>query len=649
MGLALTHSIFNVTDALRRRYIDLHTRHQFQYVEEDRIKTKMDNIYDFAVSLKMELKCKHGTAEDDEKLSQLEITMDRLVGCKERVMFVSGVAGIGKSILAKQIVCHWANHELYDQFDLCLFIQCRELNYFHQENPAEINKSDIVDQFVKKMLDCNVLDMGMRPLIVIDGVDELFDIDEENSVIFQFLDKQHELYRKSSIIVTGRPHIQSIFEASSRDIGDYRVVEIKGLSDNGIQEYISKFSKRSTFLSKTEEVIGEMITSSGGYSDILHVPQFLSSVCCVFVLNGKKKLEHVTELYTWILYLLLKQHTCEKDKTSHKHFIPDVFKSCKEIILLLSKVSFHLLEKNEIIFEKCEFDVVFEKIDEKASRAQRDFLNGMFEEVSNEFGEKLQYKHLTLMEFMAAVHVFSELRPVDFLEQFLNRKSCDVVKYACGISGRLLAGEGIVKTMAKHVTGNCELQSAKSFLLDIMDSICHHSQINEHVRMSKLLDLVGCLPKKFKDKSFLKKLFSKLSCLSFSPTQEHQANMVEICAFLKSSGCSKKEVGVVFKDVGIKFLNVKSVEVLKIMRHFCYVDWLYVRDIILKKNDVKSIRKNLSRCNTVDIVNCNFEEEKESRELHDEIAKKRDTRKLKMVKPSRKTKVGFLLLCVRTC
>ena len=611
-----------MTDALRRRYIDLHTRHKIQCVEKNRIKTKMANLADFAVSLKMVIKDNQGTTEDDDEASQLEISMESLVGGKERVTFVSGVAGIGKSVLAKQIVCYWANCELYYQFDLCLYVQCRDLNYFHQENPANINKRDIVDQFVKKMLSCDVLDNCTTPLIVIDGVDELFDIDEENSVIFQFLDKHHELYRNSSIIMTGRPHIQNVLETSNRDIGGLRVVEIKGLSDGDIQEYISKFSKCSTFSIQTKGTIGGIINPSRGISDILRVPQFLSSVCCVSVLNGNRKLEHETELYIWILYLLLKQHTCEKDTMSLKYFIPSVFNSCKEIILLLGKISFHLLKKNEIVFEKKDFDSVFKKIDKKASKAQRDFVNGMFEEVSDEFGEKLQYKHLTLMEFMAAVHIFSESRPIDLINHFLDRKSCDVVGYTCGISRGLLAGEGIVKAMVDCVIGTCKLQNAKSILLGVMDSVCQHHMTDEFRRMSKLVELVEYLPQNFKDKKFVNKLFSKLSCKSFSPTQVHQINMVKIYDCLISCGCDKNGVRDVFKNVGINFLNVKRTEMLKLIRFFYRVEWLHVRGIALKKNDVKSIGENLKHCTKVDVVNCNFEDERDGVELLDEISKR---------------------------
>ena len=615
-----------MTGVLRKKYNDLCTRHEIQCVEGNKIKTKMANLADFAVSLKMVIDVKQGKGEDLEESPQLEITMDSLVDGRERVTFVSGVAGIGKSVLAKQIVYHWANYELYKQFDLCLYIQCRRLNDVYQEHRWKSNKSEMLDQFVKKTLDCDMLDRGRRLLIVIDGVDELFDIDEENSIIFQFLDKHNELYRESSIIITGRPHVQSVIETSNWDIGEYKVVEIKGLSDKDKQEYIGKFSRYNGLSSET--VIGKVIGPSGDDSAILSMPQFLNSVCCVFVLNGEQKLESATELCTWILYLLLKQHICERDPMSHKYFIPNVFNSCKEIILLLSKISFHLYEKNEIIFERSEFDIVFKKIEEKATKAQKDFVNGLFEEVSDNFGEKLQYKHLTLMEFMAAVHIFSESNSVEFIKRILNRKSCDIVHYACGISGGLLAEEEIVKRMVECVMGNTKLHSAKSFLLDVMNSICNGHKTDEHKRMTKLVDLVGYLPPNFKDKSFLKDLFGKLNCASFSPKQVHQRSMVKIYKCLLNCECDQKEISDVFKDVRIKFLNVKRTEILELISFFKCVEWLSVRDIVLKKKDIKLIGNNLACCIRVDVVKCKFEDHEEGMRLCDDIKKRGDTTQL---------------------
>ena len=608
-------------DALRRRCIDLCTRHEIQCVDKKKIKPKMVNIADFAVNLKMVIEDKEGRDEGAEESSQSEITIESLVCGEERVTFVSGVAGIGKSVLAKQIVYHWANHDLYEEFDLCLYFQCRQLNDFNQENCGKRSKSEMLEEFVKKMLDCDVLDIDMRLLIVIDGLDELFDIDDDNSIIFQVLDKQNEMYRESSIIITGRPHIASVIDTTTKDIGEFKVVEIKGLSDEDKQEYISKFLKCNGLSSEMEKVIGKAIDPSGDNSAMLCMPQFLSSVCCVFVLNGKKKLESATELYTWILYLLLRQHVCERDPMCHKLFIPNVFNSCKEIILLLSKISFHLYEKNEIIFEKSEFDTVFKKIDELGSKVQKDFVNGLFEEVSDNFGEKLQYKHLTLMEFMAAVHIFGESRPIELIERIMSRESYDIVRYVCGIGGGLLVGEGIVKKMVECVMGTSKLNSAKSLLLGVMNSICGLHENDEFGRMSKLVDLVTYLPPKFKDKAFIQDLFGKLSCTSFSPTQVHQTNMVKIHDFLTNGKCNEKEKTDVFKDVGIKCLVVKRTEILKIIRYFQYVEWLNVHDVVLKKDDVKSMREVLGKCESVDVVKCEFYDDKEGQKLLEEIKK----------------------------
>lgn len=77
---------------------------------------------------------------------------------------------------------------------------------------------------------------GKDMLIVIDGVDELFDIKGENFFIFEFLDTRKP-YGKSKLILTGRPHVESLLARPRIPIGGYKVVEIMGLGDKDIEEY----------------------------------------------------------------------------------------------------------------------------------------------------------------------------------------------------------------------------------------------------------------------------------------------------------------------------------------------------------------------------------------------------------------------------
>ena len=185
-------------DEVRDEYRRLCEHHEIQYVENDVIKTKDLKIDDFAVKLKMASNSrkvdKSFKGEMDRYLKDLneitsyDINIDNLIDWKTRVTFIRGIAGIGKSILAKQIVFGWATGTMYQNFEVCLFFECRDLNRYSHDEGKGCNAKEMLYDFIKMKLCGLNIKTEKNVLIVIDGVDELFDIRDENSLIFQFLD-----------------------------------------------------------------------------------------------------------------------------------------------------------------------------------------------------------------------------------------------------------------------------------------------------------------------------------------------------------------------------------------------------------------------------------------------------------------------------
>ena len=619
------------------------TSHEIQYMEGKVIKSKMENINNFAVDVKMVLEDKgthdYEDGEDDiafksskeelanevKETTTREISIDDLCG-EERVTFISGVAGIGKSVLAKQIVYRWANQQSFKTFDLCLYFQCRELNEFYQENQdKKLSKSELLDKFVMKTLNCDVLDAGSMLLIVIDGIDELYDINDEHSIIFKFLDKQNSLYRKSTILLTGRPHVKNVIDTPGKDIGKCKVVEIIGIDKDDIPKYINKFSKCSGQSIRDEKLIKDTIDSSSVDGKILRVPQFLNTVCCISLLKSREKIESVMELYAWVLFLLLKQHVCERDPNFGKRLPRRVFGKCKEVILLLSEISFHLYEKNEIIFEKSSFDAVFNEIDKKGSKAEKEFADSLFTEVPDHYVEKLEFKHLTLMEFMAAVHVSNHAEPIKIIKDLLIKKQFNVVGYVCDIGGGILAGRRILKDLFESVTEKARKNNAGSLLIDVMKAISDCYKDDESTRMRKLLKLASHLHGEVTDKAFIQELFSELHSDSYYPKQVDQANMLKVYEYLKRCGCDGKEIREVFKNVGLSWLSPISVEIFQVVKYFQGVGVLILCGAVLNGDAMKSIEEGFLCCKCVDIYECEFKDAQEE-ERNQEDFKLRDSK-----------------------
>ena len=414
---------------MRDEYKRLCERHEIQYVENGVIKTRDFPIDDFAVKLKMASSKrevdKSFKGEMDRFLKDLneatsyDINIDNLIDGKTRVTFVRGIAGIGKSVLAKQIVYGWATGTMYQNFEVCLFFECRDLNRYSHDDGKGFNSKEMLHNFInKKTCDLNIK-AEKNVLIVIDGVDELFDIGDENSLIYQFLDIK-ESYGKAKIIMTGRPHVENVLDKCGITIGGYKVVEIMGLGEEEIKEYISKFTTciEEECSSEYRNSINQTIEASADIHPILCVPQFLNAICCVSVLTGGKGIGNETKLYCWTLYPLFKQHVFEREKPISKRTWHNIFTSYRQLILVVSEISFKLYSENQIIFKQEDFQPLFDRIQDEEG-----FFDGLFADKTDHKEEKLMFKHLSLMEFLSAIHVCTVIVPDDIIQRLLDNES----------------------------------------------------------------------------------------------------------------------------------------------------------------------------------------------------------------------------------
>ena len=220
-----------------------------------------------------------------------DIKISDLVG-NSRVTFIRGVAGMGKSVLTKQLTVGWANRTMYKNFKLCIMFESRDLNNFQRKKgAAEPKKDEIFDEFLKSK--CNIeLGDGEGVLFVVDGPDELSDIHMDNSVIGQLLCLEFSKFIRSKIIITGRPHVQEKLNQHGKKVGGLQTFEIQGLSDDQIDDFIDKFStvqENISDISKSKDL-------SKSNLPILTVPQFLNTFCCVAILRKGEAIRSLSRI-----------------------------------------------------------------------------------------------------------------------------------------------------------------------------------------------------------------------------------------------------------------------------------------------------------------------------------------------------------------
>ena len=580
-------------DSLRDQYKRLCEHHEIQYVENDVIKTRNFPINDFALKLKMA----SSKREVDESFkgemarhlkylneaTSYDINIDNLIDGKKRVTFVRGIAGIGKSVLTKQIVFGWATGTMYQNFDLCLFFECRELNKYKHNEGKGCNAKEMLHAFIKMKLCGLNIQAEQNVLIMIDGVDELFDIGDENSLIFQFLDKSQS-YGEAKIVMTGRPHVENVLDQPLIDIVPPKIVEIMGLGEQEVKDYIAKFptcieEERS---SEYRNLINQTIEASSDIRPILCVPQFLNAICCVSILTGGKGIGNETELYCWTLYLLFKQHVLEREEPMSKRTWHKIFGSYRQLILVVSEISFKLYSENKIIFKQKDFQPLFDGIrgDKSIKPIAKGFFDGLFADKTDNKEEKLMFKHLSIMEFFSAIHVCTVKDPGDVIQRLLDNKSYEIVRYACGLYGGVFQDgignelyECVMDDKATAGSGdeNKKEERAESFL-KLALKVLSKSNGYSGSKFLKSIDLiVQFFPRQFNRPSFVKSVLFQLKSIGdmyILPDAAEERLLLRFCDIIKANAVDENSIKEALENTKIWLVGKFDKELLTVMKYF---------------------------------------------------------------------------------
>ena len=566
------------------------------------------NVKDFAVEIKIgdpERPVETIRGEVRRRNERIEgmrgsnIKISDIIDKDKRIVFIRGLPGAGKSVLVKQMTYKWANGELFQQFDLCITFECRELNYFLQNEGKKFEKHKQFVEFVKTKFNVEFGSKG-NVLMIVDALDELRDIfDQTNdSIIWQLLDVKISNYSRAKLIITGRPHVENMLFRQNKDTGGIRTVEIDGLSEEQIKEYVTIFASSD---GEMVEKINRAIDSSKSNLKPIIYPQILNSFCCVASISDELNVHNETELYCWSFYLLLKQHA-EKDGSTDKK-IPDIFKEYSKDLLTLSKICHELLNKNAICFEgKIEFGEIGKG---------KEFLEGLFVDVSDDFHTKKQFKHLTLMEFLSAVYVCTIENPTEIIKYILKERLDQVLLFNCQLIAGLMY-DGIIKEMFKNAANLKEVNCENFFrlVLTLVRKCVTDDDDDESFKLS--LDVIMCLM----NKDVINKQFilSIVNQLSFKDVKYSSNKLLEMMkGLLNDFSCDDGELKKAFENVHVGLFDVNEVNCLKFAKFLASVHFIRLDGYeATNTTTVKCILNAISECRDlrrVGIWDCKLQDE----------------------------------------
>ena len=598
------------------------------------------DISDFAVKLKIS-RCsapnRHFRDEAKRYLDNLKdatgdaINISNLIDDKHRVTFIRGIAGMGKSVLAKQLTYGWASGNIYQNFNMCVMFECRDLNYFKDHKGAKLEKHEILGEFIKSKVNYD-LGNGEGVLVMVDGLDELYDITEKDSIIGQLLSRK--IYPMSKVILTGRPHIE--FKLNGyRNVGGLKTVEIQGLTNEQINIYIEKFSER-------EHHILDINKAKGASNvPIIHVPQFLNTLCCIAILLKGQAISNSTELYCWTVYLLLKQHA-DKDGSSRK-MASEIFRHFSQTLSTLSEVCHNLLTKNKIIFEG--------SIESRLGDIGKDkeFVESLFVDVSDNITDKYQFKHLSLMEFLSALYICKQGKRhrMKLVKDNLQKGFIEVVSFVC----RLLSGfsyEGIIKELLKNVVGLKQEVHEKQLLDDVIE-LLNECGLDNDTKLRRSFEIITFfLNKNFNDKEFIKSIIRKCHGYGFVSDEVTTHNLCLICRHLESCGWKEDDIRMAFANVQFHVIDVYEIEQLDVVtvkeRFRIGIGGIRLRRMTTTLNAIQKKFKGGEQtgyCGVVVIDGCVFMDD----ELNGPCSNDRQLKELRIWECQMKTKECFENAC----
>ncbi len=365
----------------------------------------------------------HEILKIDEAFKKENKTQNKPINCNDivtllrknnekKIVLTKGVAGIGKTVSVHKFILDWAEGEANQDIDCVFLLPFRVIN---EIKDREFNLHEFLLKFYAELknLEKSKLYEKCKLAFIFDGLDEsrlplhfksetLNDVEQSSSVnvLFTSLVKG-QLLPSALIWVTSRPAAAN--QIPPRYVGLF--TEVRGFTDTQKEQY---FRKRITDKTLAERIISHIKTSRSLYI-MCHIPVFCWITATVLqdilIQNSEESISTtLTEMYIHFLLIQMNMKSQKYDDQEEREYTKNL-DSNREMILKLAKLAFEQLKNENIVFyekdlETCGIDV-----------SKDTEFTGMIAEIFKK--ETILHKkkvfcfvHLSVQEFLAAVHVF---------------------------------------------------------------------------------------------------------------------------------------------------------------------------------------------------------------------------------------------------
>ena len=346
---------------------------------------------------------------DDIFQTKKRIDFDQLAPTKDgesaQLILVEGAPGIGKSTFAWEACRRWGAGKILQQYKLMVLLRLREKRVQQAQSLADLFYFKYIKQSVLLEIES---DNGAGLFLILEGFDELPAHLRNEALLFMDIIKGETLCNATIMLTSrhwaSRPLLKN--DELHRPLSQH--IEILGFTRNDIDDYLQCMTFDDPSLLPG---INKYLSCYPNIASMMYVPLNCAIVLEVYRVNRSNDNQLIpktmTQLYSSLVRTLLLRYLLDhpdyKDKYENLESFQDLPNAVYEQFCEVAKIAYEgICNDEQIIFSDLPHD--FETLG----------LMHCVPELYVDQGAVVSYNflHLTLQEFMAAVHV--SLMPPDF-------------------------------------------------------------------------------------------------------------------------------------------------------------------------------------------------------------------------------------------
>lgn len=399
------------------------------------------------------------------KISLAELFLNKTPNEKVRKVLVTGVAGIGKTVLVQKILLDFAENMMSPTFDFVIHMTFRDLNLINK--PTSFRQLVLrKNRHLVKELD-RILENDGELLIIFDGFDEfrhyrncdvdalVTEVDEDAEVVEIFVSLiQGELLPSAFILLTSRPAAIDHIPVGCID----RFALIAGFSFTEVQDFFARYFQNAGVAEQKFAVVAQnelMLT-------LCFIPAFCSIVCCTLKESGNlcgESPKTMTDIYVQYLVALLHSHTQAREPL--QQIGGGAVQQLSEAVLRLGRLAFQKLMEHQTLFYSNDLDPSLLEDHSLIST----FLDKTVAQEAGFTEEVYSFSHLTVQEFFAALYCAVVEDPLPCLLQGSSPDTQSTNGHL-DLFKRFLSGilsERNVCLLSRHAGLQCNPEKVKSY------------------------------------------------------------------------------------------------------------------------------------------------------------------------------------------